>query len=75
MTKIIKKQNRGKRWPTTQMVIAEICGFSNEHISRITNGKVKKDNQQVVRETYLFKQHVNKYIDERKAEREKLINN
>jgi hypothetical protein len=74
MPNILKKQNRSKRWPTAPMVVAEICGFTKEHVSRIMNGKVQKDRNQVVRENYLFRQHVNKYIEQRKAEREKSVN-
>jgi hypothetical protein len=70
MSNNLKKQYRGKRWPTTPMVVAEICGFSKEHVSRIMNGKVKKDRNQVVRENYLFRQHVDQYIKTRKAEKQ-----
>lgn len=70
MPNIFKKQNRSKRWPTAPMVVAEICGFSKEHVSRIMNGKVQKDRNQVVRENYLFRQHVDQYIEARKAEKQ-----
>jgi len=69
MTKIIKNQKRSGRWPNSREVVAEICGYTPEHISRIMHGRVKKDRQQVMKEMDLFKQKIDEYIQARKSER------